>query len=155
MVNHPNRIGSKDVLWSRRVAQGIMNKTSGRAKLRIGGETLQWNSLSMKSALFVGDCSIPVDELREFITEDEAQALEDLPIWDGSNEYQMNMTCLGIVSRAIKRRILTQELKATRADLVEALDDEDRQKINLCRNAIQRLEIGHAEAWETSRADAA
>ena len=101
MVNHPNRSTvSKQGL---EIAERIMAARAGRAGIRINGHIVQWDSIKEKKRLYVGDDWLPVGSLVRCLMPHEVIEIEHLPRWNGSNEYQISVTTLGLVSAAIVR----------------------------------------------------
>lgn len=112
-MNHANR--SLDGKQGQELAQKIMSALEGRAGVRIGGQQIVWDSLKKKSELCISNnsipnnskledgCSIPVKNLIENLTAAELEELENIPRWNGSNEYEISLTCLKNLSNAIMR----------------------------------------------------
>ncbi|HQN65067.1 MAG TPA: hypothetical protein PLR90_05620 [Methylophilus sp.] len=112
-MNHSNR--SLDGKQGKELAEKIMSALAGRVGLRIGGQRIMWDSLKKKSELCISNysipnnsrledgSSIPVKHLIKNLTNEEIEELENLPNWNGNNEYVINMTCLKNLSRAIMR----------------------------------------------------
>lgn len=84
------------------LAERIMKAKSGRAGIRINGQIVQWDS-GKKKQLCIGDREIPATHLVEYLTGHEVDELNNLPRWDGSNEFQINSACLRLVGAAIDR----------------------------------------------------
>ena len=102
-MNHTNR--SVAGHEGKALAENIMSALAGIVGVRINGEIVQWNSLKSKSRLHVGDASIPVSELPSHLTLHEREELENLPLWNGNNSYEISLKCLILVSTAINRYI--------------------------------------------------
>lgn len=107
MVNHHNCAAPSG--QGKALAELIMNAIAGRCGIRINGEIVQSNSL--RSKLFVGDKSIPVDHLTENLTVHELRELENLPFWNGNNEYEISSTVLLHISTAINRYLWKTKMR--------------------------------------------
>lgn len=100
-MNHTNRsVAGRE---GKVLAEKIMAALAGRVGVRIHGKIVQWNTLKSKSRLHVGDESIPVGELPAHLTQHEREELENLPFWNGCNEYEISQKCLILVGAAIRR----------------------------------------------------
>jgi hypothetical protein len=106
MVNHPNR--STTSRNGKALAETIINAISGRAGIALNGEIVQSNAKRTK--LFVGDVSIPTECLHANLTEHELHELENLPRWNGNNEWEISGIALLHVSSAIKRFNLKNDI---------------------------------------------
>lgn len=107
------------------LAEKIMNAKSGRAGIRINGQIVQWDS-DKKKKLCIGDREIPAARLVEHLTGHEVDELNNLPRWDGSNEFQINSACLHLVGAAIDR------YEGVPATLSEEAAADQRERLQRC-----------------------
>ena len=81
-------------------------KCSGLANVRVCGEQVGYDRDRME--LFIDRYGketiwMPAGSFLAIVTDDEAATMRDLPVWDGSNGYQISLACIAIVGNAICR----------------------------------------------------
>ncbi|MGE4448013.1 MAG: hypothetical protein AB7E15_06880 [Azospira sp.] len=104
MVNHPNR--SKAAKKSVAFCDWLFTHISGRASVCLNGEIAGFDS--ERKEVFVnrqGRKSIwmPAGAFLQNLSTEEITNLENLPDWNGSNEYSLSGVLLVAVTHAIRR----------------------------------------------------
>jgi hypothetical protein len=117
------------------LAETIMGALYGRAGVRINGVIVQSNSQMTK--LYVGGDFVPTEYLHANLTEHEIHELENLPTWNGNNEYQISSIALCHVGAAAKRfnlkkRILSINTDSHAGDCQYQYMREKQNEIEIC-----------------------
>jgi hypothetical protein len=84
----------------------LFDRIAGRAHIRIGGEIAGFDRKAREVFLKrqAGETIwMPATKFCDHLSKDEIAYLENLPSWDGSNEYQLNLAILKAVRAALRR----------------------------------------------------